>query len=277
MSGPCAASGAALSAQEVAVAAGARRLLDGVSLDAVPGEVVGLVGPNGSGKSTLLRTVYRALRPERGRVLVNGREVAATPVREVARTVAAVVQEPAGDLELTVREVVAMGRAPHQRTFGPETAHDRRVVADALERVAAADLAERPFASLSGGERQRVLIARALAQEPALLVLDEPGNHLDVRHQLALLTLLRRLPATSLVALHDLNLAARFCDRLCLLRAGKVTASGPPRQVLNAALLSEVYGARAEVAENPATGAPQVTFHLPEADGEHKASVRGRP
>ncbi|MER6997985.1 ABC transporter ATP-binding protein [Streptomyces sp. NPDC000410] len=249
-----------LSIEGVTLTAGARHLVRDVSLTARPGEVVGLVGPNGSGKSSLLRTVYRVLRPDAGRVRVDGTDAWTLPVRRLARSVAAVVQDGGTDFDLTVREVVAMGRTPHKRLLDGDTAEDAALVDRALESVDAATLADRPFDRLSGGERQRVLIARALAQQPSLLVLDEPTNHLDVRHQLEVLGLLRQSPATVLVALHDLNLAAYYCDRLYVLRDGAVAASGPPGEVLTAELLADVYGVAAEVAVHPRTGAPQVSF-----------------
>ncbi|MBX9360337.1 ABC transporter ATP-binding protein [Streptomyces sp. WAC04114] len=244
----------------VTLTAGAHRLVEDVSLTARPGEVIGLVGPNGSGKSSLLRTVYRVLRPAAGHVRVDGTDAWSLPVRQLARTVAAVVQESGADFDLSVREVVAMGRTPHKRLLDGDTPEDAELIDTALDAVDATDLAHRPFDRLSGGERQRVLIARALAQQPSLLVLDEPTNHLDIRHQLDVLNTLRRLPATVLVALHDLNLAAYYCDRLYVLRDGQVIASGPPLEVLTPQLLAEVYGVTSEVATHPRTGAPQVTF-----------------
>ncbi|MHB9755302.1 ABC transporter ATP-binding protein [Streptomyces sp. BYX5S] len=257
---------AELHVEGVTLSAGARRLVDDVSLTARPGETIGLVGPNGSGKSTLLRAVYRVLRPDAGTVRVAGADAWALPVRHVARTVAAVVQDAGADVDLTVREVVAMGRAPHKRLLAGDTARDAALIDAALTSVDAVALAERPFDRLSGGERQRVLIARALAQQPSLLVLDEPTNHLDIRHQLEILSALRRLPATVLVALHDLNLAAHYCDRLYVLRAGAVVAAGPPVEVLTPGLLSEVYEVAAEVAVHPRTRRPQVTY-LPDDGG----------
>ncbi|MFJ7182347.1 ABC transporter ATP-binding protein [Streptomyces massasporeus] len=244
----------------VTLTAGAHRLVEDVSLTARPGEVIGLVGPNGSGKSSLLRTVYRVLRPAAGHVRVDGTDAWSLPVRQLARTVAAVVQESGADFDLSVREVVAMGRTPHKRLLDGDTPEDAELIDTVLDAVDATDLAHRPFDRLSGGERQRVLIARALAQQPSLLVLDEPTNHLDIRHQLDVLNTLRRLPATVLVALHDLNLAAYYCDRLYVLRDGQVIASGPPLEVLTPQLLAEVYGVTSEVAIHPRTGAPQVTF-----------------
>ncbi|MFH8562107.1 ABC transporter ATP-binding protein [Streptomyces sp. NPDC017988] len=244
----------------VTLSAGAHRLVEDVSLTARPGEVIGLVGPNGSGKSSLLRAVYRVLRPVTGRVSVDGTDAWSLPVRQLARTVAAVVQESGADFDLSVREVVAMGRTPHKRLLDGDTPEDAALITSALAAVDATDLAHRPFDQLSGGERQRVLIARALAQQPSLLVLDEPTNHLDIRHQLEVLGALRRLPATVVVALHDLNLAAYYCDRLYVLRDGEVTAAGPPAEVLTPQLLDEVYGVMGEVIIHPRTGAPQVTF-----------------
>ncbi|MEV8062259.1 ABC transporter ATP-binding protein [Streptomyces antimycoticus] len=239
---------------------GARHLVRDVSLTARPGQVIGLVGPNGSGKSSLLRAVYRVLRPDTGYIRVDGADAWSLPVRRLARTLAAVVQESGADIDLTVREVVAMGRTPHKRLFDGDTAEDARLIDAALTSVDAADLAGRAFDRLSGGERQRVLIARALAQRPSLLVLDEPTNHLDIRHQLEVLGILRRVPATVLVALHDLNLAAYYCDRLYVLNDGELIASGPPTEVLTPHLLADVYGVTAEVVIHPRTGAPQVTF-----------------
>ncbi|MEV5129856.1 ABC transporter ATP-binding protein [[Kitasatospora] papulosa] len=250
----------------VTLSAGARRLVQDVTLTAHPGEIIGLVGPNGSGKSSLLRAVYRVLRPVEGSVTMDGSDAWSMPVRQLARTVAAVVQESGADFDLLVREVVAMGRTPHKRLLAGDTAEDALLIQEALAAAGVSELADRPFDRLSGGERQRVLIARALAQQPSLLVLDEPTNHLDVRHQLDVLGALRRLPATVLVALHDLNLAAYYCERLYILRNGEVTASGPPAEVLTPRLLADVYGVRSEVVIHPRTGAPHVTF-IPEEVG----------
>ncbi|MFD5555542.1 ABC transporter ATP-binding protein [Streptomyces sp. NPDC127068] len=250
----------ALDIEEVTVAVGGRALVTGVSLQVAPGEVVGLAGPNGAGKSTLLRTVYRTLRPTSGRVLLDGEDVWRLPGKRLARQLAAVLQESAGDFELTVYDVVAMGRTPHKRAFAGDDADDRAVIASALARLDVDGLAAAPFNRLSGGEKQRVLIARALAQQAGTMVLDEPTNHLDLRHQLDVLRLVRQLGVTTVVALHDLNLAAAFCDRLCVLAAGRVVALGPPAEVLTRELLSEVYRVEAEVDAHPVTGVPHITL-----------------
>ncbi|MEU1015929.1 ABC transporter ATP-binding protein [Streptomyces sp. NPDC005898] len=236
------------------------RLLDGVCLTVAEGETVGVVGPNGSGKTTLLRCVYGALAPSEGRVLLDGADLAGLGAKARARRIAAVPQDGQAGFDLTVRQIVAMGRSPHKRFWEGDTGRDEELVRTALARVGADALAERSFAGLSGGERQRALVARALVQRPAVLVLDEPTNHLDIRYQLEILSLVGALGTTNLLALHDLNLAAYFCDRLYVLRAGRVAASGTPEQVLTSEMLAEVYGVTAEVAVHPATGAPTVTY-----------------
>ncbi|KPI06877.1 Iron-chelate-transporting ATPase [Actinobacteria bacterium OK074] len=246
--------------EDLHVAYAGRTVVAGAQLVAAEGEITGLVGPNGSGKSTLLRTVYRHLKPVAGRVLLAGTDIRElTPVQS-ARHIAALPQERGGDFELTVREVVAMGRNPYQRAFAGEGAADRDAVARALAEVGLAGYGGRRFTALSGGERQRALLARAFAQNPDVLVLDEPTNHLDVRHQVELLALLRDRRRTTLVSLHDLNAAASVCDRLHVLHAGTVVASGPPREVLTPELLAEVFGVRAAVVDHPLTGDPLIAF-----------------
>ncbi|MER8187505.1 ABC transporter ATP-binding protein [Kitasatospora sp. NPDC094015] len=260
--------------EDVHVALAGRTVVAGVHLVADHGEIAGLVGPNGSGKSTLLRTVYRHLAPRAGRILLDGRELARLSPAESARHVAALPQERGGDFELTAGEVVELGRLPYQRAFAARSAADRTAVTEALARVGLRDHADRPFAQLSGGERQRVLLARALAQEPDVLVLDEPTNHLDVRHQVELLALLRAQRRTTLVALHDLNAAASLCDRLHVLHRGTLVASGPPREVLTPELLAEVFGVRAAVVDHPLTGDPLIAFDHRTPAGQGTSSDR---
>lgn len=255
--------GAGLVLSGLAVELAGRRIVDGLDLDAAPGEVVGLVGPNGCGKSTTLRAVLRILGPARGAVLVDGVDVAVVPRAESARTTSAVLQDPPSDLDYSVRDLVAMGRIPHQRPLARESAHDRAVCDAALRAADVAHLAQRSVATLSGGERQRVLVARALAGEPRLLVLDEPTNHLDVRHQLELLALARDTGVTVLAALHDLNLAAAFCDRLHVLHDGGLAASGTPAAVLTPDLMSRVFGVGAHVVAHPVSGTPQLLYDSP--------------
>jgi iron complex transport system ATP-binding protein len=231
-----------------------------VSLAGTPGSITGVIGPNGSGKSSLLRCIYRVLRPDAGTVTLDGQDVWRLSPRDTARRVGVVLQERVGTFEFSVREVVLMGRSPHQRPFDRETPDDRRIADAALAQVGLTGFAERSFPTLSGGEQQRALVARALVQQPQVLVLDEPTSHLDVYHQFQVLDLVRALQVTTIAALHDLNLAALYCDDLYVLKAGALVASGRPEIVLTADLIRDVYGVRADVTIHPFTRRPHVVF-----------------
>lgn len=240
-----------------------RRLLEAIRLDVRKGEFVGLIGPNGSGKSTLLKQIYRVLEPQSGGILLQGQDLLRMPVKETARQIAVVGQESVSAFDFTVRELVMMGRIPHKRLFEPDTKRDRDIVAEALSCVGLLHAAGSRFSALSGGEKQRVWIARALAQQARLLLLDEPTNHLDVRYQLQMMELVKTLKLTCLAALHDLNIAACYCDRIYVLKEGRIAASGRPEQVLRPDLLYDVFGVTTDIAIHPATGKPSITF-LPE-------------
>lgn len=233
-----------------------------------PGELVGLIGPNGSGKSTLLRTIYRVLRPRPGTVHLGDDDLwSQLSAREAARRTASVLQESSGEFDLSVLEVVFMGRTPHKSLLSGDDAQDESIVWSALERVGMTDKVGRLFATLSGGEKQRVLVARALAQQTRLLVMDEPTNHLDISAQLDLLELVRQLGLTTIAALHDLNLAATYCDRLYVLRAGRVVRSGPVHDVLTPEVVADVFGVQAHRGTHPITGLPHLAFApLPSPD-----------
>ncbi|ODU00285.1 MAG: hypothetical protein ABS81_24145 [Pseudonocardia sp. SCN 72-86] len=237
-----------------------RTIVAGAVLRAEPGTVVGLLGPNGSGKTTLLRTVHRALRPHAGTVHVGGDDVWRLAPRTAARRAAVVMQDDPTDFEFTVREVVELGRVPHQGLLSRDPAADAATVADAMRTARVDGLADRLISTLSGGERQRVFLARALAQSTPVLVLDEPTNHLDVRAQVELLELLRGLRVTVVAALHDLNLAAAYCDDVVVMRDGRVVAQGPMADVLVPDLVSRVYGVAAARGVNALTGRPSFTF-----------------
>ena len=235
--------------------------LAGVSLDVGAGEVLGIVGPNGSGKSTLLRLMAGLLRPSSGGVRMGGAEVGSLSRRALARRVAFLPQQAEASFRFRVCEVVAMGRFPHLGTFGFLGARDVEIVDRAMQETACSALADRDFSTLSGGEKQRVLIAAILAQEPRAMLLDEPTAALDIHHRSDVLDLLWRLSRKQIgvvVVTHDLNAAGQFCDRLVLLADGRVARAGGPADVLEAQLLSEVYGAEARVFPNPVTGTPLV-------------------
>ncbi|MFS8200062.1 ABC transporter ATP-binding protein [Streptomyces sp. CWNU-52B] len=260
--GPAAGTGSAagLRARRVSRTADGRLILDGVSISPATGATVGLLGPNGSGKSTLLRLLSGVLAPASGVVTLDGRPLAELGRRDLARRVAVVEQQADTQVELSVLDVVRLGRTPHRRAWTPPSGADEAAVREALARTGLTDRARQSWHTLSGGERQRVQIARALAQEPRELLLDEPTNHLDVQHQLDLLTLVTSLPVTSVVALHDLNLAAMYCDQLVVLREGRVVAAGTPAEVLTEELIAEVYGVRAAVTLDGSGGRPHVRF-----------------
>lgn len=230
------------------------------NLFAHPGEVVALVGPNGCGKSTLLRTVYRALRARTGSVLIGGDDVARLTARQSARRTAVVAQEAASDFEFTAYEVVAMGRTPHHRALERDGATDRAVCMHALEHVGMRPLARRLFSTLSGGEKQCVLVARAIAQQTQLLILDEPTNHLDINYQHEILSLVRSLGLTTVAALHDLSLAATYCDRIYVMQEGRIVAAGPPHNVLTAEIVRTVFAVQLRRLRDPDTGRLHLAF-----------------
>ncbi len=234
----------------------------GVDLELAPGELVGLLGPNGAGKSTLVKVLSGVLGPYAGSILLAGRELADLSRREVARKLAVVPQEGATDVPFTALETVLLGRHPHLSGLAFESGHDLELAQSALERVGAGALAERPLAELSAGERQRVVVARALAQATPVILLDEPTSFLDLRYQVELFDLLRELVREGralLAVLHDLNLAAEYCDRVALLTGGRIAAAGPTAEVLTYPHLTRVYGTEVYVDVNDLTGSLVVT------------------
>ena len=220
---------------------GRTEIIHGIDVTARPGRVLGLIGPNGSGKTTLLRLLHGGLTPARGTVLVDDTPLERLDRRTISRQIAVVVQEAGGETTMSAAEMVLLGRTARLSGFQRTGEGDIATARDALRRVGALHLATRDFAGLSGGEKQRVLIARALAQDAGHLLLDEPTNHLDIRYQHEVLGLLRGLPTTTVVVLHDLNLAARYCDDVVLLSEGHVAGTGTVEEVLDPQLLTEVY------------------------------------
>ncbi|NCB62398.1 MAG: ABC transporter ATP-binding protein [Clostridia bacterium] len=226
---------------------GGTPILKGVELHAGQRELVGLIGPNGSGKSTLLKSVYRVLKPSGGVVLLDGKSLDTYSHRESAQRMAVVAQHNYYNFDFSVEDVVLMGRAPHKRALERDSAEDFRLVTKALETVGMLPFRQRSFSTLSGGEQQRVILARALAQNTPCLILDEPTNHLDIKYQLELMDIVKGLDRTVLSAIHDLNIAAMYCDRLYVLKAGRIVAEGTPSEVLTEKLIREVYEVEAEV------------------------------
>ncbi|MEO1580008.1 MAG: ABC transporter ATP-binding protein [Pseudomonadota bacterium] len=238
-------------------------ILQPTSFTVSPGAIMGIVGPNGAGKSTLLRLLYRYQAPLTGQVHVGGDDIWAMPPRAAARRIAAVLQEQPTDFGLTVREIVALGRTPHRLGFATEGARDGEVIESVLARLDLTGLGARTLATLSGGERQRVMMARALAQEPQVLILDEPTNHLDIRHQLDVLHLVRNLDLTIVTSLHDLNMAADICDHVLILQAGHPVAQGAPHEVLSEDAVSNAFDIIARRENLAPSNTDHLTFHLP--------------
>ena len=258
---------AGLQARNVEVHRGGQAILSAVDFAAAPGQITGLIGPNGAGKSTLLGAVLGLVPLSAGTVTFDGVDLLAMPRRSRAQLAALVEQSATTDERLAVRDVVALGRIPFQTVWqSTPSPADRAQIHAALAAVGMAPFADRLYPTLSGGEQQRVQIARALAQEPQLLLLDEPTSHLDIHAQLTTLHLLRQRAqagATVVIALHDINLAASFCDTLVVLHGGRQVASGPPDQVLTPALLHDVYGVAATILRHPATGHTLIAYDLP--------------
>ncbi len=267
-----------LTAAEVTAGYGGEPVLYQVSVALGQGELVGLIGPNGCGKSTLLRCLSRTLRPASGTIKLDGRELLEWPAREAARRLAFVPQQEAALFDFTVRDLVLMGRHPHLEPWKGETDQDYKIVMQALVDSDILHLSDRPVTQLSGGEHRRVLLARALAQQTPLLLLDEPTAHLDVTHQVELLTLVRKQTRSrgqgALAALHDLNQAAEFCDRLILMRSGRIIAEGTPDVVLSAANLRTAYNADSRIGCNPVTGRPMLLSVQPLRNAASNSGAR---
>lgn len=236
-----------LAARDLTWRAGGRPIVEAVSLDIRPGELLTLVGPNGSGKTTLISMLAGLRRPHAGEVSLDGAPLHGLSRRDVARAIALVEQQAETGERLTAREVVKLGRTPHLGPWAPWSERDEDIVLEALRAVDMAGFADRVWQSLSGGERQRLHIARALAQEPRILILDEPTNHLDIEHQLGLLSLVRARELTVIAALHDLNHAAMFADRIAVMHEGRIVALGSPLEVLTPERIKAVFNVTAEV------------------------------
>lgn len=236
-----------ITTQQLHAVLGNTEILRGIDFEANKGEFVGIIGPNGSGKSTLLRCLYRVLTPSEEAVFLDGKELSSYRVKESAQKLAVVAQHNYYNFEFSVRDVVMMGRAPHKRALDRDTAEDYQIMRQSLKAVGMQEFEERSFSTLSGGEQQRIILARALAQQTPCLILDEPTNHLDIKYQLWLMDIVKNLDCTVISAVHDLNIAAMYCDRLYAMKQGKVIAQGTPHELLTPDLIRELYEVDAEV------------------------------
>ncbi|MFI8849975.1 ABC transporter ATP-binding protein [Streptomyces sp. NPDC053499] len=269
-----------LTARELTLAYEENTVVEDLDLEVPHGRVTVIVGPNACGKSTLLRALGRLLKPRQGSVLLDGRELSRIPTRTIARSIGLLPQTPVAPEAITVADLVARGRQPHQRWWQQWSEEDERAVTDAMERTNVAQLAERGVDELSGGQRQRVWIAMALAQETDLLLLDEPTTYLDISHQVEVLDLVRQLNhergRTFVAVLHDLNTAARYADHLVAMKAGRIVAQGPPSQIVTADLVREVFGLDSVVVPDPVTDSPLVVPGSPwQANGSGSDYAEG--
>ncbi|MHA6802073.1 ABC transporter ATP-binding protein [Salinifilum ghardaiensis] len=253
---------ARLRARDLQLAYGERVVVDGLDLDVLDGAITAIIGPNGCGKSTLLRALGRLLRPRSGQVLLDGAQIHGMSTKQVAKVLGMLPQSPVAPEGLTVADLVARGRHPHQAWYRQWSSDDEGAVAEALELTGIAELADRPLDELSGGQRQRAWLSMVLAQGTDLLMLDEPTTYLDLSHQVDVLELIESLHAgsgrTVAMVLHDLNLAARYAQRLVAMADGEVVAAGAPEEVITEPLLAEVFGLEARVITDPVAGGPLV-------------------
>lgn len=225
-----------------------REILKDISLTLGGQEFVGLIGPNGSGKSTLLKHIYRVNPIQQGQIYIDDVPLRDVPLQGSAQKIAVMGQFTRLDFDFTVMQIALMGRTPYKQSFDDDNDYDYALAESSLKKVGMWEAKNRSFSTLSGGEQQRVMLARALVQEPAYLVLDEPTNHLDITYQLELLKIVKSLGIGVVAALHELNLAAQFCDRICVLKDGMIQRMGTPREVITESTLNDVYGVKAVVA-----------------------------
>ena len=240
-----------------------QKILYPLSFELSPGKILGVVGPNGAGKSTLLRLLYRYYKPTTGKVKINGIDIWKLTSRQVACSIATVLQENSSDFSLTVREIVTLGRTPYSKWLSNSNSeNDKKIVQSSIDRLSLNKFENRHLNTLSGGERQRVMIARASAQEPDILILDEPTNHLDIRQQLEILNLLKDLSITVITSLHDLNMARSNCDEILLLKDGCALGFGKPNLILSESNISEAFKVKACHEILTPSNFKQITFHL---------------
>ncbi len=235
-------------------------VIEDISFDVKKGEFVGIIGQNGSGKSTVLKNIYRGLTPKSGAVLLENENLVNMSFKQSAKKMAVVGQENELHFDFSVEEIVAMGRNPHKNIFDIDDENDKKIVLNSLKSLGIEELGKRRFLNLSGGEKQRVIIARAIAQESKFLILDEPTNYLDIKFQIQIFEMIKSLNVTVLSAIHDLNLASHFCDRLIVLKDGKLILEGTPEEVLTSENIYDIYGVDSYIEKNKVTGKNTVVF-----------------
>ena len=239
-----------IKAENINITLEKNNILKDINIEVDNKEVVGIIGPNGSGKSTLLKCIYRVLKPNDGAILLDNVDIKDMSVKESSKRLAVLSQHNNYNFDFTVKDIVLMGRSPHKKFMERDNKEDYDIVNDALKKVDMFELKDRSFQSLSGGEQQRVILARALAQQPKCLILDEPTNHLDIKYQLQLMRIVKGLGIEVIAAIHDLNIAAMYCDKIYVLKDGEIIKNGKPKDVLTQELIKDVYEVDSEVIVN---------------------------
>lgn len=237
-----------------------KQIISDINFQAKSGKIVGVIGPNGSGKSTLLKNIYRVHQPDTGTIMLDHEEIKHMTIKNTAQKMAVVSQDSSGLFDFSVREIVLMGRSPHKKMLESDTAIDRQIADEALQKVGLSNYGNRSITTLSGGEKQRVMVARALTQKAQILILDEPTNHLDIHHQLQLMDLVKTLNVTVVTALHDLNIASNYCDWLYVMNEGEIVMAGTPESVLTEETLKDVFRVHTHIVKHPITDNIHITF-----------------
>lgn len=239
-----------IKAENINITLEKNNILKDINIEVDNKEVVGIIGPNGSGKSTLLKCIYRVLKPNDGAILLDKVDIKDMTVKESSKRLAVLSQHNNYNFDFTVKDIVLMGRSPHKKFMERDNKEDYDIVNEALKKVDMFEFKDRSFQSLSGGEQQRVILARALAQQPQCLILDEPTNHLDIKYQLQLMRIVKGLGIEVIAAIHDLNIAAMYCDKIYVLKDGEIIKNGKPKDVLTQELIKDVYEVDSEVIVN---------------------------
>lgn len=239
---------------------GENHILKGLDIDVEKKEFVGIIGPNGSGKSTLLKCIYRALKPHNGTIFLEDKNIKDFSIKESSKRMAVVSQHNNYNFDFTVGEMVLMGRSPHKKFIEKDNKKDYEIMEESLEKVGMKDYAKRSFSTLSGGEKQRIILARALAQKTEFLILDEPTNHLDIKYQLQFMSTVKSLGITVVAAIHDLNMAALYCDKIYAMKSGEIVRCGTPKEVLTKNIIRTLYEVEAKVIEDEETGILNIVY-----------------
>ncbi|MFR1708732.1 MAG: ABC transporter ATP-binding protein [Clostridium sp.] len=242
-----------ISTEDIKVKIGDTEILKGINIDVNNKEFIGIIGPNGSGKSTLLKCIYRTLKPSSGIIKLDDISLSKLSIKESSKKLAVLSQHNNYNFDFSVKDILLMGRSPHKKFLDRDTKKDYDIIYDSLNKVGMLKFIDRNFLTLSGGEQQRIILARALAQQTDCLILDEPTNHLDIKYQLQLMGIVKSLNVEIIAAIHDLNIAAMYCDKLYVLKEGTIVAYGSPKDILTSELIKDVYGVDSIVIENPST------------------------